>query len=114
MTARTSLPRIARWTGAAYLGVVFCGIFAEFFVRQSLVVPGDALATATAIAESSRYFALGIGADVLDDRARRRRRSRSLPAALTRPSPAGDRRHGLPAATGVDPRGESLATSPRR
>ena len=65
MTARASLPRIARWTGAAYLGVVCCGIFAEFFVRQSLVVPGDALATATAIAESSGTFALGIGADLL-------------------------------------------------
>ena len=63
MTARSS--HIARWTGAAYLGVVVCGIFAEFFVRQSLVVPGDALATTRAIAESAGFFGLGIGADLL-------------------------------------------------
>ncbi|MBO6934389.1 MAG: DUF4386 domain-containing protein [Deltaproteobacteria bacterium] len=56
---------IARRTGVAYLGVVLCGIFAEFFVRQSLVVPGDALATTRAIADSAGFFGLGIGADLL-------------------------------------------------
>jgi hypothetical protein len=62
--SRSRLPRIARFTGAAYLGVVCCGIFAEFFVRGSLVVPGDAAATASQIADASGFFALGIVADL--------------------------------------------------
>lgn len=62
---RSASARIARLTGAAYLGVVVCGIFAEFFVRGSLVVPGDAVATATQIAAAPDFFALGIGADLL-------------------------------------------------
>jgi hypothetical protein len=57
--------RTARWTGAAYLGIVACGLFAELFVRGSLVVPGDAVATAHRIAEAPGLFGLGLGADVL-------------------------------------------------
>ncbi|MCA9581915.1 MAG: DUF4386 domain-containing protein [Myxococcales bacterium] len=57
--------RTSRWTGAAYLGIVLCGLFAEFFVRGSLTVPGDARATAEAIAASPGFFRLGIGADML-------------------------------------------------
>lgn len=40
----------ARLTGLAYLGIVVSGIFAEFFVRMSLVVPDDPAATASNIA----------------------------------------------------------------
>ena len=65
MTRNAPLSRIARRTGAAYLGVVFCGIFAELFVRGSLVEAGDATATASAIAAAPASFALGIFADLL-------------------------------------------------
>ena len=37
--------RTARIAGLLYLTIIVAGIFAEFFVRQSLVVPGDASAT---------------------------------------------------------------------
>jgi len=63
MTAPT--PRTARLTGLAYLGIVLCGLFAELFVRGALVVPGDAVATATRIADAPGFFGLGIGADAL-------------------------------------------------
>lgn len=59
------LVRIARRTGAAYLGIVFCGIFAECFVRTALIVPGDASATAQNIAHAPGFFGLGIAADAL-------------------------------------------------
>jgi len=58
-------PRTAQLTGVAYLGIVVCGLFAELFVRGSLVVPGDAAATAELIAGAPSFFALGIGADAL-------------------------------------------------
>lgn len=56
--------RTARRTGSAYLGIVICGLFAEFFVRMSIVVPGDAAATAEAIATSDWLFLGGVAADV--------------------------------------------------
>lgn len=56
---------LARRTGFAYLGIVVTGIFAEFAVRSSLVVDGDAAATARNIADSPSLFGVGIGADVL-------------------------------------------------
>ena len=70
-TTRTPIVRApltrptARTTGLAYLGIVLCGLFAEFFVRMSLVTSGDAAAMAEAIAASPRLFNAGIGADVL-------------------------------------------------
>jgi hypothetical protein len=57
--------RIARRTGIAYLGIIATGIFAEFFVRGSLVVADDPSATARNIAESPWLFRAGIGADVV-------------------------------------------------
>ncbi len=62
MTA--SSDRTATWTGLAWLGIVGTGIFAEFFVRSSLVVPGDAMATAANVAAARGLFAAGIAADV--------------------------------------------------
>jgi len=61
----SSLARTSRATGAAYLGIVASGIFAEFFVRGSLVVAGDATLTAAQIAERPGFFGLGVGADVV-------------------------------------------------
>ncbi len=57
--------RAARLTGVAYLGIVFSGIFAEFFVRMSLVHPGDAAKTAENIARSAGLFRMGLAADAL-------------------------------------------------
>ncbi|MEZ5238266.1 MAG: DUF4386 domain-containing protein [Microthrixaceae bacterium] len=59
------LTRTARITGIAYLGIILTGIFAEFAVRASLVVPGDAAATAANIAGSPGLFGVGIAADVV-------------------------------------------------
>lgn len=64
MTAPTTLQRTARLTGIGYLGIIATGIFAEFVVRMSLVVPGDAAATATNIAGSAGLFRAGIVADL--------------------------------------------------
>lgn len=72
MTTRTHLlptssttARTARRTGVAYLGIVLCGLYAEFLVRSSLVVPDDAGATAVAIAGARGLFVSGIAADLV-------------------------------------------------
>ncbi len=56
--------RTSRRTGAAYLGIVAFGLFAEFFVRMSLITPDDAVATARAITTSEGLFLSGVGADL--------------------------------------------------
>jgi hypothetical protein len=63
----TTIPapqRLARLTGLAYLGIIVTGIFAEFVVRMSLVVPGDAATTTANIADSAGLFRAGIVADL--------------------------------------------------
>jgi hypothetical protein len=57
--------KIARLTGILYLLVIAFGVFAEFFVRSALIVPGDAHATATNIIESQALFRLGVAGDLL-------------------------------------------------
>lgn len=57
--------RYARIAGLGYLIIIGAGIFAEFFVRSSLVVPGDAAATARNIAASELLFRAGIAADLV-------------------------------------------------
>jgi len=49
--------------GAGYLAIIVTGIFAEFFVRGSLIVPGDAAATAGNIATSGTLYRTGIAAE---------------------------------------------------
>ena len=61
----TTVARRARRTGLAYLGIVLCGLYAEFLVRMSLVVADDAGATAGAIADARGLFLSGVGADVV-------------------------------------------------
>lgn len=61
---RPATTATARRTGGAYLGIVGAGLFAEFFVRMSIVAPDDPAATAQAIADSQALFISGIGADV--------------------------------------------------
>jgi hypothetical protein len=55
----------ARVAGLLYLTIIVSGIFAEFFVRQSLVVPGDATATATNILAAESLFRSGIAGDLI-------------------------------------------------
>ena len=55
----------ARVAGFLYLMIIAFGIFAEFFVRQSLVVTGDATATARNIMASEWLFRVGIASDLI-------------------------------------------------
>lgn len=55
-----SLNKIARIAGAGYLVIFISGIFANFFVLESLVVPGDAYSTAANIMEYEFQFRIGI------------------------------------------------------
>ncbi|MDX1415239.1 MAG: DUF4386 domain-containing protein [Candidatus Promineifilaceae bacterium] len=64
-TAGMSPRRLARIAGLLYLIIIAAGIFAEFFVRQSLKVPGDPAATASNIMASAGLLRAGIAADWL-------------------------------------------------
>jgi hypothetical protein len=55
-----SLRKAARVAGFGYLIIFISGIFANFFVLQSLIVPGDAAATANNIMASELLFRIGI------------------------------------------------------
>ncbi len=55
----------ARFAGLLYLIVIICGVFAEFFVRASLIVPGDATQTANQIMASESLFRLGFVSDLV-------------------------------------------------
>jgi hypothetical protein len=57
--------RIARVAGMLYL-IIFClGIFAELFVRQSLIVPGDAATTVNNIMVSESLFRISLVSDLI-------------------------------------------------
>lgn len=49
--------------GLGYLVIIVSGIFAEFFVRSRLVVPGDPTATAAAIQGAGTLYRVGIAAE---------------------------------------------------
>jgi len=57
--------KIARATGLLYLLIFALGIFAELFVRQDLVVPGNAAATAGNISASESLFRLSLVSDLI-------------------------------------------------
>lgn len=57
--------KTARVAGILYLTIIVAGIFAEFFVRQSLIVPGDATTTANNITASEGLFRIGIASDLI-------------------------------------------------
>ena len=61
----TSEKRLARIAGSLYLIVAVCGGFAELYVRSSIVVPGDASATADSIRASTMLFRLGFVTDLV-------------------------------------------------
>ena len=54
-----SIQKTARIAGFLYLILAICGGFAEFAVRQGMVVPGDAAATVSNIRNSEALFRLG-------------------------------------------------------
>ncbi|MBV8434582.1 MAG: DUF4386 domain-containing protein [Candidatus Eremiobacteraeota bacterium] len=55
----------ARTCGAVYACVIVLGIFAEFYVRGSIVVHGDAVATAAKIAAHETLWRAGMVANLL-------------------------------------------------
>lgn len=60
-----SMRATARIAGLLYLIILVAGIFAQFFVRTSLFVPGDAAATAAAVTASEGLFRAGVTADLI-------------------------------------------------
>jgi len=58
-------PRELRLAGLCYLGIIALGLFSEAVVRGSLVVAGDAAATARNIAAQPQLWRLGLVADLL-------------------------------------------------
>ncbi len=57
--------RTARICGVLYLITIITGIFAEFFVRGSAIVSGDAAATSRNIVSSEEMWRLGFAADIV-------------------------------------------------
>jgi len=55
---------LARIGGALYLFIIVAGIFGELFVRNGLIVTGDATATAANIAAHEGLWRLGIAGDL--------------------------------------------------
>lgn len=68
MTNRTAEPsprKYARIAGLLYLVVIVTGVFAQFFVRSPLIVPGDAAATANKIMASEWLYRAGFVSDLI-------------------------------------------------
>ena len=65
VTVEISRATAARVAGYGYLAIIVLAIFAEFFVRSTLVVPGDAAATTSNIVANSRMFRVGISSYLL-------------------------------------------------
>jgi hypothetical protein len=57
--------KTSRLTGVLYFIIIITGMFAEFFVRANLIVPGDASATTNNIVASESLFRLNIFADLI-------------------------------------------------
>lgn len=57
--------KTARVAGFLYLIVIITGVFAELFVRSSLIVPGNAGATAKNIMASESLFRIGFVSDLV-------------------------------------------------
>lgn len=62
---QVSIKTIGRIGGALYLVIILAGMFGEVFVRQKIIVSGDAAATAYNIANAQSLWRMGIAADLL-------------------------------------------------
>jgi hypothetical protein len=63
-TAKTA-QSYARLAGLVYLTMIACGIFAEAFVRGSIIVSGDAISTAANLVSNEGLLRLGLLADMV-------------------------------------------------
>lgn len=64
-TTEAAAIRIAGTAGLLYLTIILCGVWSEAAVRASLVVPGDAAATAENIRASVSLFRMAFAADII-------------------------------------------------
>jgi hypothetical protein len=64
-TVENSPQRYARVGGVLYLAIIVLGAFAEGFVANKLVVPGDAATTAAHILSSPELWDLSVAADLV-------------------------------------------------
>ena len=60
-----SINKSARFAGFLYLLIAVCGGFSFFYMRNTIIVPGDAIATANNLMASEWLFRLGIVADAI-------------------------------------------------
>src|SRR5438309_1298226 len=65
ITINTSPQTYARIGGVLYLILILVGMFAVIFVRDNLIVSGDATATANNIIGSQSLWRFGIAADLI-------------------------------------------------
>jgi hypothetical protein len=65
MITAMTMQRYARIGGLIYLAIICLGLFGEVFVRSSLIVSGDASATAGNIVGSQALWRAGIAGDLL-------------------------------------------------
>ena len=63
--ADASVQRLAGLAGLLCLAIIICRIWREAAVRASLMVPGDAAATAGNIPASGGLFRMGVAADTV-------------------------------------------------
>jgi hypothetical protein len=56
--------KAARIAGIAWIIVIITGLFAEFYIRMRLIVPGDAAATAKNISEMAWLFRSSVVSDI--------------------------------------------------
>lgn len=57
--------RTVRFTGLLYLLVIVCAGFSQGYVRNNVLVPGDAAATAMNILSDTNLFRLGLASDLV-------------------------------------------------
>jgi Domain of unknown function (DUF4386) len=60
-----TMRRLARWGGLMYLAIIALGLFGEGYVRSTLVMAGDAAATAANIAAAPGLWRAGVAGDLL-------------------------------------------------
>ena len=64
-TIETSPQSYARIGGILYLIIIVAGIFTELFIRNKLVISGDAIATTNNIMASQLLWRFGIACDLI-------------------------------------------------